>query len=196
MPKELYLQQHCWENFRSRTNHSGRLNLKKKEKSFIFMKYLFIYLFIRCIASHFKLWCLRFSLSSSSSSLSRLPCLPIPFMFPYIFHSATCFIRQFLCKMWTIQSAFLVFTLLRKFLSSLTPRNTFPFFTSVQRIFSKLLQHHVSKFSGYFLSMFGVPKFLTLQSYAPDLSFHYLRKICWWKNSSSGMLLLPWKSYI
>jgi hypothetical protein len=45
-------------------------------------------------------------------------------MFPYNFHSASCFRRQFLCKMWPVQSAFLLFTLVRKFLSSLTPCNT------------------------------------------------------------------------
>ena len=61
-----------------------------------------------------------------------------------------CFWRQFLRKMWTIQIAFLLFTVRRIFLSSALC-NTSAFFTRcVQLIFSILLQHHISKLSRNF----------------------------------------------
>jgi len=147
------------------------------------MKYLFIYsLFcfpFQIMVSSLFLKLVQYLLTSSSLSSH-------PFYVSYIVHSATCFRRQFLCKVWPIQSAFRVFTLFRKFLPSLTQCNTFSFFTSVQRIFSRLLQHHVSKFSGYFLS-----NFLSVQvSHTTKLCSWFiislfsslnLSIICWWK---------------
>ena len=156
------------------------------------------YLFIRCIGSSFKLWCLLVSLSSSSSCLPLLPCLPIPSIFPYIFYSATCFRRQFLGKMWPIQSAFLLFTLLRKLLSFSAPFNT------------SSLSHDSSKGSSpaQRLKIFGVYLicFLECPSFSPCkamlqiyhftsffLKFEYnlpVKK----KTSSFWMLLLPWQA--
>jgi hypothetical protein len=63
------------------------------------------------------------SLMSSSICL-HLPLLIIPYIFPTIM----CFIRQFLCKMWPLQLAFLCFIVFRMFLSSLILRNI-SFFT-------------------------------------------------------------------
>ena len=51
------------------------------------------------------------SLRLSSSCLRLLPPLPIPSNFHSIFLSITRFIRQFLCKMWPIQSAFHILTI-------------------------------------------------------------------------------------
>jgi hypothetical protein len=95
---------------------------------------------------------LSVSIRSSNSFLLLLPSLPVTPIHP-TFHSILCFRRQFLRKMWPIQSAFLLFTVCMIFLSSFTPRNTFSFLTrSVQLIFSVFLQHHISKLSGYFWS--------------------------------------------
>ena len=46
------------------------------------------------------------SLRSSSSFLHLLPRLLVTSISPFIFPSITCFRRQFLCKMWSIQLAF------------------------------------------------------------------------------------------
>jgi len=61
---------------------------------------------------------------SSSSCFPFLPRLPFASILPSIFPSLTCFRRQLLRKMWTIQLAFLLFTVCRTFLPSLTLRNT------------------------------------------------------------------------
>jgi hypothetical protein len=50
------------------------------------------------------------SLRPSSSCLRLLPYLPITAILPSTFLSITCFRRQFLRKMWPVQSAFLLFT--------------------------------------------------------------------------------------
>jgi len=63
------------------------------------------------------------SLRSSNSCLCLLPCLPVIFILP----SITCCKRQFLCKMWPIQLAFLLYIACGTFLSSLTPCNTLNF---------------------------------------------------------------------
>jgi hypothetical protein len=62
----------------------------------------------RSIASSSNFHCV-FSLRLSSSCLRNLPSLPVTFTLPPIYPSVTCFIRQFLCKMWPIQLAFLLF---------------------------------------------------------------------------------------
>jgi len=93
------------------------------------------------------------SLRSSSSFLHLLPRLLVTPICPSIFPSITCFRRQFLRKMWPIQSAFRLLILCRIFLCSLTLSNTSSFLTwSVQLIFSILHQHHISKLSRYFWS--------------------------------------------
>jgi len=57
--------------------------------------------------------------------------------------------------MWPIQLAFLLFVVLRTFLSSLTLCNTPSFFTRlIQMIFSSLYQHHISRLSRYIWSVF------------------------------------------
>jgi hypothetical protein len=58
-----------------------------------------------------------FSWRSSNSWLRLLPRLPVTYILPLIFHSITCFRRQFLRQMWPIQLAFLLFTVCRIFLS-------------------------------------------------------------------------------
>ena len=68
-----------------------------------------------------------FSLWSSSKFLRLLPRLPVTFIFPSIFLSIACFRRQVLGKMWPGQPAFLLFTVCRIFLSSLTLSNSFFF---------------------------------------------------------------------
>jgi hypothetical protein len=61
---------------------------------------------VRSRASSFR-WEYPFlSLRSSSSFLRLLPRHPVPCISPFIFRSITCCRRQFLRKMWPIQSAF------------------------------------------------------------------------------------------
>jgi hypothetical protein len=61
--------------------------------------------------------------------------------------------RQFLRKIWPIQFAFLLFTVCRRFLSSLTLLcNTSSFLTWSVQLISILLQHQISKLSRYFRS--------------------------------------------
>jgi len=70
-----------------------------------------------------------------------------------------CFRRQLLHKMWPIQLAFLLFTVCRIFLSSLTPFNTSFLTRSAQPIVSILLQHHISELFGYFWTTFRSVQF-------------------------------------
>ena len=75
---------------------------------------------------------------------------------PFCFSSATCLRRQFLSKMWPIQSAFLLCIVCRNFLFYLIISNISSFVTwSSQLIFSILLQHHISKTSSHFSLTFG-----------------------------------------
>ena len=53
---------------------------------------------VRCSASFFNLQ-YRLSLTSSSSCLRLLPCIPVTFISSFIFPSVLCFRRQFLRKM-------------------------------------------------------------------------------------------------
>ena len=108
---------------------------------------------LRSTASSFKWEYPLLSLRSSSSFLLLLPCLLVTSISPFIFHSITCFRRQFLRNIWPIQSTFRFLIACRIFLCSLTWSNTYSFLTlSVQLIFSIFLQHHISKLSRCFLS--------------------------------------------
>ena len=84
---------------------------------------------VRSRASSFNWKYPLLSLRSSSSSLRFLPRLLVISICPFIFPSITCFRRQFLCKMWTIQLAFRFLISCRIFLCSLTLSNTSSFFT-------------------------------------------------------------------
>jgi len=68
------------------------------------------------------------SLRSSSSFLHLLPFILVTSILPCIFPPITCFRMQFLCMMWPLQIASLLFIVCRTFLSSLTPCNTLLFF--------------------------------------------------------------------
>jgi len=101
-----------------------------------------------------------FTLKSRSSYLRLCHPLPVTSILPYIFPSITCFRRQFLCKMWPIQVAFLICIVCRSFLSSLTVCNISSFLTqSLQLIFSILLHHYVSKLPRCFWSTFWSVQF-------------------------------------
>ena len=108
---------------------------------------------VRSRASSFKWEYPLLSLRSSSSFLRLLLRLLATSISSFIFPSITCFRRQFLRKMWSIQLAFHFLISCRIFLCSLTLSNTSSFLMwSVQLIFSILLQHHISKLSRYFWS--------------------------------------------
>ena len=103
---------------------------------------------VRSRASSFKWEYPTLSLRSSSSFLRLLPRLPVTSIPPFTFPSITHCRRQFLCKMWPIQLAFLLLISCRIFLCYLTLSNTSSFLTwPVQLIFSILLQHHIWKLS-------------------------------------------------
>jgi len=79
-----------------------------------------------------------------SICLRLLPRVAITFNLPSISYCITYFRRQFPHKMWPIQFSFLLFTVCRIFLSSLTLRNTSSSLKrSVQPTFSIPLQHHI-----------------------------------------------------
>ena len=108
---------------------------------------------VRSRASSFKWEYPLLSLRSSISFLRLLSRLPVTSILPFIFPSITRCRRQFLCKMWPIQSAFRFIISCKIFLCSLTINNTSSFLTwSVQLIFSILLQRHISKLSRCFWS--------------------------------------------
>jgi hypothetical protein len=92
---------------------------------------------------------------TSSGCLRLLPRLPVTSVASSILPSIMCFEHQFLCKMWPMQLAFLLFI-------ALASSNTSSFLTqSVQLIFSILLQHNISTLSGYFCYTFRTSKFRT-----------------------------------
>ena len=62
-----------------------------------------------------------------------------------------CIRRQFLCQIWPIPLAFLLFIVCMIFLSTLTLCNI-SFLTCLVQLISILLQHHISKLSRYFCS--------------------------------------------
>ena len=82
---------------------------------------------VRSRASSFKWEYPLLSLRSSCSFLHLLPRLPVTSILPFIFPSITRCRRQFLCKMWPIQLAFLLLISCRIFLCSLTLSNTSSF---------------------------------------------------------------------
>jgi hypothetical protein len=99
---------------------------------------------VRSRASSYKQEYPLLSLRSSSSVVRLLPRFPVTSILPFIFPSITRCRRQFLRKMWPIQSAFRLLISCRIYLCSLTLSNTSSFLTwSVQLIFSVLLQHHI-----------------------------------------------------
>ena len=71
---------------------------------------------VRSSAFYFSFQYPLFSFISSSSCPRILPRLPVPSTLPCISPSITWFRRQFLRKMWPIQSAFLLFIVCRIFL--------------------------------------------------------------------------------
>ena len=83
-------------------------------------------------ASPFKFHYLLLSLGLSSSCLCLIPRRLVPSL------SITCFRRLFLCMMWPIQLAFLLFVVCSRFLSSLTPSITSLFMRFVGLIVSIL----------------------------------------------------------
>jgi len=122
--------------------------------------------------------------SAASSCLHLLPHLPI--FFP-TFPSIMCCVRQFLCKMWPIQLAFLLFVVCRIFLSSLTQCNISFLTRSVQVIFSIFAQHHISELFRCFQSTFwSVQRHTELCSKGSILvvSSLNLSPIWWWKEPS------------
>jgi hypothetical protein len=108
---------------------------------------------VQASSSSLNLQCLLFSLRSSSSCLHLLlRILVIPFV-SSLFQPITWFIKQFLHKMWPIQSPFLPFTVYRILLFSLTVCDISSFLTrSAQLTFWIILQHHFAKLSNYFWS--------------------------------------------
>ena len=124
---------------------------------------------------------LLFSIKSFSSCLRRNPRL----LFPSIFPSITCFILQFLRKMWPIQLAFHLFILCRilashffhTFILSRDWTNCFPYlfsttfrnFSGISHLLFELSQFHHHK------------KFCSKHSTSLLYSFN-LNPICWWKS--------------
>jgi hypothetical protein len=99
---------------------------------------------VRSSASSFNFQDLLVSLRSSSGYLRLLPSLPVLPAIP-------CFRKQFLCKMWQIQLAFVL--LHKGCSSSLTLCNT-SFLIWCIHLISIFLQHHISKLSRSFWSTF------------------------------------------
>ena len=104
---------------------------------------------VQSSAVSYKFQYLLFSFRSPSCSLLLFHRLHVP----SILRSVTCFIRQFLSKVWPIQLAFPHFSVWRIRLPSLTIRNTSSFLTrSAQLIFFLLFQHHIRYFRSIFQS--------------------------------------------
>ena len=107
---------------------------------------------MRSRVSSFKWEYPLLSLRSSSSILRLFARLLVTSISPFIFHSITCFRRQFRRKMWQIQLAFRFLISCRILLCSLTLSNTSSFLTWSVQLISILLQHHISKLSRRFWS--------------------------------------------
>jgi len=152
-------------------------------------------------ASAFNFHYRVFTLKSRSSYLRLRPPLPFTSILPCIFPSITCFRRQFLCKMLSIQVAFLIFIVCRSFLSSLTI--TFLHFSRNRSSWSS--------------PSFSTTTFLNFPGFSDLLSevssFQHHTKLCsklstsvvcslnvspvWWQKESSCWLpLLPCHSWI
>ena len=93
------------------------------------------------------------SLRPSSSCLCILPHLPIISILPSIFPLIMCFRKQFLCRMGPIQLASL-FLMYVGYSSPQLLCNTSSFLTWSVQLISILLQHHISKLSMHFWSIF------------------------------------------
>jgi len=124
-----------------------------------------------------------FSYRTPSSCLRLLPRLPVPSLLSSIFPSTTSIRRQFLCQMWPIKLAFLLFIMCRLFTYSLAFCNTSFFAWSILMILSILpSQHHISKISLVFLVYIPkCPSFKPIQSSAPNVALQqfcpqYIRK--------------------
>ena len=112
---------------------------------------------------------LLISLRSPRSCLHPPPSLPVTSIPPLIFPSMKCLKRQVLCNMCPIQLVFLLFIVCRMFLSSLTLYSTSSFIKQLVQLISILLQHHISKCSGYFPKY---PIFHATQRYASNVAHH------------------------
>jgi hypothetical protein len=106
---------------------------------------------VRSSASSFNSQHHLFSLRSSNSCLRLLPRLTVTSIRTSISSSITCYIRQFLRKMWPIELAFLIFIVCRIFLSSSILCNTSSFLTrSVQLIVFILSQTYSEVFKKHY----------------------------------------------
>jgi len=109
---------------------------------------------LRSSVSSFNFQNPLFYVRLSGSCLHLLPRFSFTSTLPSIFHSITCFRRQFLHGMWPIQLPCLLCIVCRTFLSPLIHFNPYSFHTrSVQMIFIHL-QHHISKLYRYFWPTF------------------------------------------
>jgi len=115
-----------------------------------------------------------FSFQYPHTSLHLLLNLPITSILPSTFHSIMFFKMHFLCNMWLIQLAFLVFTVGRIFLSSLILCNTSSFSTwSVHLIFSILPPaQHFKTYQVFLIHFLKCPSSNTRQSYAPNVALY------------------------
>jgi len=111
---------------------------------------------------------------SSSNFLRLLPRFPAPFLCPYSFlqYEVMCFRRQFLCKMRTIQSAFLRVVLSRMFLSHFIHCNASSFFTLSVQLISPLFSSPSFRYSW--------PTLRSVQVSASLLYVHYIYYIRSW----------------
>ena len=125
---------------------------------------------VRSRASSFKCEYPLLSLRSSSSFLRLLPRLLVTSISPFIFHSITCFRRQFLRKMRPIHLAFRFLISCRIFLCSLT------LFISHMVGPTDLLHPspapHFKTFQVFLIRCPKLPSFRTIQSHAPNVAFY------------------------
>ena len=155
---------------------------------------------VRASASSLILQYPLVSLTSFSIYLGLLLRLLVTSILPSIFPSITCFIRQFLRQLWPIHLAFLLFTVYRIFLSSLTiavilrfshSRSNWssPYFSSTT------FQIFPSMYVLPEVSNFPAPHKEMSKSNTSLFSSLDLSPIWLWKQSSSyWSLLLPWQS--
>ena len=123
---------------------------------------------LRCVSARHSVHTPHQKLLTFSSASSRHfdPSLSVS-------HSITYFTSQFLRKMWPIQLGFLLFTVSKTFLSSLTVCNTSSFFTrSIQLIFSILYTLNTTIYRYYVNDIYHNHHPLLL----PRLPLHQLHK--------------------
>ena len=121
---------------------------------------------LRSSASSFNVQYPILSLTLSSSCLRLLFHRSVISILSSIFLSITCFIKQFLRKMWPTHWGFPLFTVRKILFCSSTLCNTSWFFTrSVQLIFAIILQDHILNFQVFlFSSTFRSVQFSAPQS--------------------------------